>query len=277
GGAAPDADLLARFAASRDEGAFEALVRRHGPMVWGVCLRVLADPIDAEDAFQATFLVLARRAGAVGRRELLARWLHGVARRTALKARGLRARRRSHERQVAAMPEPRAAGKDVWAEVRPDLDAELARLADKYRLPVLLCYLRGLTRNEAAEALGWPPGTVAGRLARALDLLRARLARRGGVLTAGALAVVLAENAAAAVPPYLARAVTRAAPLVAAGGVTAAGVSASVVALTQGALKPMSATKIVLALAALFTLGLVASAAAVFAPALGDGEPAPAT
>src|SRR5262249_48887628 len=146
GGAASDGDLLARFAATRDEAAFEVLVRRHGPMVWGVCVRTLADATDAEDAFQATFLVLAQRAGGIGRRELLANWLHGVARRTALKACGLRARRQRRERQVAAMPEPHAV-QDAWKDIRSDLDAELARLADKYRLPILLCYLEGLTRN----------------------------------------------------------------------------------------------------------------------------------
>jgi RNA polymerase sigma factor (sigma-70 family) len=268
GGPSADGDLLARFVAGRDPAAFEALVRRHGPMVWGVCLRMLADPTDAEDAFQATFLVLARRAGAVGRRELLANWLYGVARRAALKARGRRARRRAHERQVATMTEPLAAGNDSWATLRPDIDAELARLADKYRLPVLLCYLEGHTRDEAARVLGWPPGTVAGRLSRALALLRTRLARRGVGLTALALTAALAENGSAAVPPHLLSAVTEAAPLVAAGGLTAAGVSASAITLSQEVLKPMTATKLVLALAALLAIGLVASGAAALAPAL---------
>jgi RNA polymerase sigma factor (sigma-70 family) len=268
GDGAADGDLLARFAAAGDGAAFESLVRRHGPMVWGVCLRLLADPTDAEDAFQATFLVLARRPAAVGRRELLANWLHAVARRCALKARALRARRRRRERQVELMPEPCAAPPGAWEELRPYLDDELARLADKYRLPVLLCYLQGLTRNEAAAALGWPPGTVAGRLARALDLLRGRLARRGVTLAAGALAAALTGRTSAAVPAHLVRAVTTAAPLVASGGVAAAGVSASVVALTQGALKPMTATKIVLALAAFLGVGLLASGAAVLTPQL---------
>jgi RNA polymerase sigma factor (sigma-70 family) len=263
-GATADRDLLARFAATADETAFEALVRRHGPLVWGVCLRLLADPHDAEDAFQATFLVLARRAAAVGRRELLANWLHAVARRCALKARAVRARRRCHERQVEVMPEPCAAPQSAWEELRPDLDEELARLADKYRLPVLLCYLQGLTRNEAAATLGWPPGTVAGRLARALDLLRRRLARRGLTLAAGALAAALTGRASAAVPAHLVRAVTTAAPLVASSGVVAAGVSASVVALTQGALKSMTTTKTILTLAALLGVGLLASGATVF-------------
>jgi RNA polymerase sigma factor (sigma-70 family) len=260
----------------RDEAAFESLVRRHGPLVWGVCLRLLDDPSDAEDAFQATFFVLARKAAAIRQRELLANWLYGVARRTARKARSLRGRRRGHERQVATMPEPNLPRKHIWAEVSPILDAELARLAEKYRQPILLCYLEGLTRREAAAALGWPPGTVAGRLARALNLLRTRLSRRGLILPAGVLAVALAERASAAVPPALLVSVTRAAPRVAAEGLTAGAVSAAVAALTKGTLQAMNTAKIVRTVAPLLVFGLLlASGAAVLSNVPAGAEPAP--
>src|SRR6516165_7165764 len=135
-----DAALLERFVAARDEAAFEILLRRHGPMVWGVCLRQLGDATDAEDAFQATFLVLARKAGAIGRQELLANWLYRVALRTARRAQSQRCRRLGHERQVPSMPEP-PPPRDAGADLSLLLGAELARLSDKYRKPILLCYL----------------------------------------------------------------------------------------------------------------------------------------
>jgi RNA polymerase sigma factor (sigma-70 family) len=277
GDAPTDAELLGRFAAARDEAAFEVLVRRHGPMVWGVCLRLLADRTDTEDAFQATFLILARKAAAVARRDLLANWLHGVALRTAHKARCLRARRRAHERQVAVMPEPPVPGPDVWAGLGPLLDTELSRLADKYRLPVLLCYLQGMTRQQAATALGWPPGTVAGRLARALDLLRSRLTRRGLALSAAALATVLGEHVSAAVPDVLVAAVTGAAPGVAADGLAAASVSPAVAALAKGTLHAMNLATTLRTLAVLLIAGLVVGAgAAVWSRVPAGEQPTPA-
>jgi RNA polymerase sigma factor (sigma-70 family) len=272
-----DGELLARFAAARDEAAFETLVRRHGPMVWGVCLRLLADTTDAEDAFQTTFLVLARKAAAIGRRELVANWLHGVALRTARKLRCLRARRRSRERQVSVMPEPSVLPRDVWAEVSPVLDTELARLAEKYRQPILLCYLEGLTRQEAAAVLGWPPGTVAGRLSRALDLLRKRLSSRGLALPASVLAAALAERAStAAVPATLVAAVTKAAPVVAVKGWTTGVVSGSVAALAKGTLSAMNTAKLIRTVATLLVLGLTAVSGAVLLSHAPAGEqPAP--
>ena len=146
-----DAQLLDRFVAHGEEGAFEAIVQRHGAMIWGVCLRLLRDHHDAEDAFQATFLVLARRAASIVPREKLSNWLYGVARQTALKARAMRARRRGRERPMPAMPVP--------AEVReepPDdrlwhLDRELSRLPEKYRAPIVLCELEGRTHRQAAN------------------------------------------------------------------------------------------------------------------------------
>src|SRR5262249_42961899 len=147
GGGMTDGQLLECFLTRRDEAAFAALVRRHGPMVLGVCRRMLHNPHDAEDAFQATFPVLGRKAATIARRELLGNWLYGVAYRTALDARAAAARRRVREKQVSEMPEPEAsASEDVWRDLRPLLDEELSRLPDKYRVPVVLCDLEGRTR-----------------------------------------------------------------------------------------------------------------------------------
>jgi RNA polymerase sigma factor (sigma-70 family) len=193
-----DSDLLGRFLARRDEAAFEALVQRHGAMVLGVCLRVVGQAQDAEDAFQATFLVLARKAASVQPPAAVGRWLYGVAYRTALKARAAAAKRRAKERQAPSPGAPHA--QDCGVEIRAVLDQELSRLPEDYRAAVVLCDLEGLTRREAALHLGWPEGTVAGRLARARDLLASRLTRRGVALAAGGLATVLADEIASAAP-----------------------------------------------------------------------------
>ena len=179
------AELLRRFADRRDEAAFAALVARHGPMVLATCRRILPDHADADDAFQATFLVLARRAGTIADPDRLAPWLHGVARRVATKARRLAARRRA---RAGDRPDPDGESLDEIAvvpppadafELRPILDEELARLPAKYRDPLVLCYLEGLTHDQAAGQLAWPVGTVRSRLAGGRDRLRSRLARRG--------------------------------------------------------------------------------------------------
>src|SRR5260370_1081955 len=183
-----DGQLMEWYLAQRDEVAFEALVRRHGPMVLGVCRRVLGNAHDAEDAFQATFLVLVRKAPSVRPRERVGNWLYGVAYRTALEARTSAARRRFKERK---MSRPEAAAQDVWQDVRPGLDQELNGLPENYRIAVVLCDLEGKTRKEAALQLGWPEGTVAGRLARARALLARRLVRQGIVLPAAALAALI--------------------------------------------------------------------------------------
>src|SRR5262249_13878664 len=149
---------------------------------------------DAEDAFQATFLVLVRRAASIASREQVANWLYGVAHQTALKARATVAKRKGRERQGAEMPEPAVPEQDRWDELRPLLDAELSRLPDKYRAVVILCDLGGKTRKEAARQIGVPEGTVAGRLARARAMLAKRLTQRGVTLTGGALAAVLSEK-----------------------------------------------------------------------------------
>src|SRR5262249_46858507 len=180
----------------REESAFAALLRRHGPMVWGVCRRLLPYH-EAEDAFQATFLVLVKKAASVKPRELVGNWLYGVAHQTALKARATAARRRGREKQVAAMPEPEAAQRDLWDDLRPLLDQELSRLPDKYRAVIVLCELEGKTRKEAARHFRLPEGTVASRLATARAMLARRLARSGSAVSGGALAALLPPQASA--------------------------------------------------------------------------------
>jgi RNA polymerase sigma factor (sigma-70 family) len=265
-----DRELLQRFAGQREEAAFAALVQRHGPMVLGVCRRVLHDLHDADDAFQATFLVLARKAGSLATPEKLANWLYGVACRTAARAKAEAARRRMRERQFTDMPsaEARLDGAEFFHELRPVLDEELQRLPDKYQAPLVLCYLEGKTYAEAAQVLGWAEGTVSGRLARARELLRVRLTRRGLTLSTSAFATSLSQSVApAAVPPALADTTAKAARLFAAGpAATGAGtVPAPAAALAEGVLQTMFVTKrrigAVLALAS----SLLATGAGLFA------------
>jgi RNA polymerase sigma factor (sigma-70 family) len=242
-----DGQLLESFINRKDEAAFEALVRRHGPMVLGVCRRVLHNHHDAEDAFQATFLVLVRKAASIVPREMVAKWLYGVAYRTALKARGLIAKRKSREKQVTEMPEPEAVVKDErWPELQPLLDQELSRLPDKYRVPVVLCDLEGKTGKEAARQLTWPEGTVASRLSRGRGMLAKRLTRHSVTLSSETLAVVLSQNAASAcVPTSLAATTVKAASLLAAGQAVMAGlISPHVTALMEGVLKAMLINKV---------------------------------
>jgi RNA polymerase sigma factor (sigma-70 family) len=200
----PDAQLLERFIARRDGEAFAALVRRHGPLVLGVCRRTLADTHDAEDAFQATFLLLARRAGAVRKRAALGSWLYGVALRLACRARADAARRRKHERAAREEAAPDVVAELSWREVRCGLDEELARLPEAYRAPLLLCYLEGRTQDEAARQLGWGRGVFRRRLEKGRALLRFRLTRRGLALSAGLFAAALADRGTAALPAALA-------------------------------------------------------------------------
>jgi RNA polymerase sigma factor (sigma-70 family) len=224
-----DGELLERFARQGDQRAFEALMQQHGPMVWGLCRRLLDDPQDAEDAFQATFLVLVRKAGALRQPELLANWLYGVACRTARRARADASRRRLHERETAKMPALEPTDDATWQELRPVLDEELERLPVKYRAPLVLCYLEGKTYVEAAAILGWSRGTVSGRLVRARELLKGRLERRGVALDGAVLGTALSGSAPAApVPTALCRSTLEAA--------AAGAISARVDALTQGVL-----------------------------------------
>jgi RNA polymerase sigma factor (sigma-70 family) len=176
-GAAPtDRELLARLAAGLDESAFATLVRRHAPLVMGICVRVLRNFHDAEDACQATFLVLLRKAGTIDRPELLGNWLYGVAFRTAQKLRTSNARRRNREEQASQRHEAAPVAAGMEKDELAILDRELCRLPDKYRMPLVLCYLDGKTHHEVARDLGWPIGSVSARLARGLQMLRDRLA-----------------------------------------------------------------------------------------------------
>ncbi|MCI0460899.1 MAG: sigma-70 family RNA polymerase sigma factor, partial [Gemmataceae bacterium] len=260
-----DGQLLEDYISRRDEAALAALVQRHGPMVWGVCRRVLGDHHDAEDAFQATFLVLVRKAAAIASRELLANWLYGVAHQTAIKARATIAKRKVRERQVTEMPEPAAVEHDLWNDLQPLLDQELSRLPDISRAVIVLCDLEGKTRKEVARQLGLPEGTVGSRLARARVLLAKRLTARGVTLSGGALAAVLAQNVASAgVPDSVVSSTISAASLFAEGQAAATGlVSAKVAALTAGVLKAMLMNKLRAVIAAVLVLGFLVTGATV--------------
>jgi RNA polymerase sigma factor (sigma-70 family) len=253
-----DAELLTCFIEQQDEAAFEALLRRHGLMVLGVCRRVLRNLPDAEDAFQATFLVLVRKAASIVPRAMVGNWLYGVAHTTAWRAHAATARRRLKERQVAAATPANAGRADAGEDLGPLLDRELACLPDKYRVPIVLCDLEDKTIKEAARHLGWPPGTVAGRLARGRKMLAGRLARRGLVLSAGAVAGLLPQKATA-VSTSLVLSTVKAARVSAAGQAAVGGViSSTVAALTEGVLKTMWLTKLKPLAAALVVLALVA-------------------
>jgi RNA polymerase sigma factor (sigma-70 family) len=252
GGGLTDAQLLSRFIAARDESSFAALVRRHGPMVLGVCRRLLHDFHHAEDAFQATFLVLARKAASVAKREAVVSWLYGVAYRTALEAREVHARRRARERPMNDVPPPAVAPPEAQ-DWRPLLDRELNRLPEKYRAAIVLCDLEGRTRKEAARLLRVAEGTLSSRLATGRNLLAKRLAGCGLALSGGALAVAMGQGVASAqVPAPLVNSTAQAAALVAAGQV--AGVSTSAVVLMRGVMKAMLMKKMRLVVGAVVVL-----------------------
>jgi RNA polymerase sigma factor (sigma-70 family) len=272
-----DGQLLGAFVADRDPVAFEALVRRHGPMVFGVCRRVIGHAHTAEDAVQAVFVVLARKAGAVKPREQLANWLFGVAYRTALKARGLLHRRWSREKQVDVMPDAPVSAADLWADIQPVLDLELAALPDRLRLPVVLCDLEGRTQREAARQLNVPPATLANRLTAARRRLAERLTARGVTLSGGLLATVLSENVGrAAVPAGVCAAAAKAG--LSAVGAAAGAVPDSVLQLSDGVLRIMMLSKLkavtAVALAGLMLLGGLGLGTLPLAFA--QGPPAPA-
>jgi RNA polymerase sigma factor (sigma-70 family) len=254
-----DRQLLEEYIRCRDEAALEALVRRHGPMVWGVCRRVLHNHHDAEDAFQAAFLVFVRKAASIASPELLANWLYGVAHQTALKARATAAKRKGRERQVREMPEPAATEQDLWDDLQPLLDQALSCLSDKYRSAIVLCDLEGKTRKEAARQLGVPEGTLAARLSRGRGMLARRLARYGLAIGASSLAAMLAEHtASASAPASVVGSTIKAASLFAAGQAAAAGgASIKAVALMEGVLKTMLLTKLKIATTIVLGVGLL--------------------
>ena len=257
-----DGELLERFAARRGESAelaFATLLERHGPMVLRVCRKVLGDRHDALDAFQATFLVLVRRAGSVRKADSIASWLHGVAYRVAMCDRAAEARRRKHER-LAAEISAKDEAEEPPDDLGPLLHRELERLPERYRAPLVLCHLQGLTHEQAADRLGWPVGTVKSRMARGRDRLKARLAGRGFDPSA-CLTVIRVSNP----PPTVMDATARAATKLAAGQPIAGTVPASAVALMQGVLNAMMLKKIKLTVAGLMAAGIVATAAGVLA------------
>jgi RNA polymerase sigma factor (sigma-70 family) len=232
-----DGQLLEDYLGRRDEAAVAALVQRHAPMVWGVCRRLLSHH-DAEDAFQATFLVLVRKAASVVPQDMVANWLYGVAHQTALKARATAATRQARERQVDPMPEP-IPEPNCEIDLQPLFDEELSRLPDIYRIALVLCELEGKTRKEAAGQLGVPEGTLAARVARGRAMLARRLAARG------------------VVPAALVASTINAATLLAAGKAATAVVSAKVAALTEGVLKGMLMSKLKIATGVFVLAGLL--------------------
>ncbi len=265
-----DGELLAQFAAHRDElaeSAFEVLVRRHGPMVLRVCRQVVGDRHIAEDAFQATFLILARRAGSIRQPERLGNWLHGVALRTAREARMRddRRRRRESARAEGSLEEPvdETARPDASVVCREEFEVlheELSRLPDRYRAPVVLCDLEGLTYQQAACRLRCPVGTIGVRLRRARERLRVRLTRRGLAPTAGLLGVLLgSETASAQVPSLLVDSTVQAAMGFAAGKAAATGlVSVPVSALTDAVLRTMTLARLKIAMGVALAVGIAA-------------------
>ncbi len=274
----PDAQLLQRFTVAQDEAAFELLVWRHGRMVFNTCRRVLRDSHAAEDAFQASFLVLARRAASISRRDSLAGWLHRVAYRIALAV----------KTRAAGRPGPGSGGtieslpggsdpatEAGWREIRWLIDDEVNRLPAKYRLPFVLCYLQGLTNAEAARELGCPVGTVESRLVWARQRLRLRLGRRGVVVSGGVLAVLLFQNvSSAAVPVPLVLGTAKAAVGFAVGPAAGA-VPASAAVLARGVLRKMWLTKLKIVAALVLTVALVGSGLGLLAPRRRPGPSRP--
>jgi RNA polymerase sigma factor (sigma-70 family) len=258
-----DREILARFVDVRDEAAFEALLARHGPMVLNVCRQILRNPDDAEDAFQATFLALACRAGALHVGESLGPWLYTVASRVAARARADRRRRADRERSGGAIPEPvsaRDAGSDR-DEIPRIVHEELGRLPERLRAPIVLCYLEGLTHDRAARQLRCPVGTVRSRLARARALLHGRIVRRGLATPTLALGGVLASNARAwSVPPHVPRLLVKIATQLAIGtaSVDGCGVPARIATLLEGVLNVLRVKKLMSFMAGLAAIGIVA-------------------
>jgi RNA polymerase sigma factor (sigma-70 family) len=275
-----DAELLELFLDRRDEAAFEALLRRHAPMVLGVCQRVLRQAQDAEDACQATFLVLARKAASLRSPELLGHWLYGIALRTALKARAMNSKRRAREREVGRRARLETPADESAEELLARLDAEIDRLPEKYRLPVVLCELQGKSRKEVATLLGLPEGTLSSRLAYARKLLARRL-RTTTALSGALLTGMVARDVSAAIPSSLLKATARAGVRIVSGQALRAGVvSAHVLVLTEGVMKAMFLSKLkgvgAVVLAMALGAGGVTYHRALAEAGSGDGNTGPA-
>jgi RNA polymerase sigma factor (sigma-70 family) len=265
----PDQELLAHFVSHRDEAAFAALVRRHGSLVLGVCRRVLRNSHDAEDACQATFLILSRKASTIRNGASLSCWLHGVAFNVAGNLKKQAARRKERDGLPAEISQPDTTAEVTWHEVQRLLDEELLRLPERFRLPLMLCYLEGKTRDEAAETLGWSQGTLRGRLERAREMLRSRLERKGVGLSAALLGTLFSQNAGeAALPASVAESTVRTA--------LSAAVSARVAALAGGVTKTMFLTKLKISLGIVLVLGIL-GAGTVFSARVGFGGNSPAS
>lgn len=254
-----DGQLLECFIAHREDAAFAALVRRHGAMVWAVCRRLLRNHHDAEDAFQATFLVLVRKAASIVPKEMLPNWLFGVAHQTALKARATAVKRKIREQQVVDLPEPEVNEPDDRHQLQDLLDQELSRLPEKYRAVIVLCDLEGKTGKEAAQQLGWPEGTVTGRLSRGRTILARRLTRHGLIMAVGTLAEEFSQGGASgSVPTSVVFSTIKATALMATGQAVPAGlISATVVTLAERVVQAMFVSKIKSFLAVLLVVGVV--------------------
>jgi RNA polymerase sigma factor (sigma-70 family) len=281
-----DAELLARFVARQEEPAFADLVKRHGAMIFQVCRRIHGNQHDAEDVFQATFLLLARKAGSIRKQDSVANWLHGVAHRLALQARGQANRRQARERRAADMRRISNTSNKAWHDLQATLDEALRQVPAKYRTPLLLCYLESKTQEEAARQLGCPLGTLRSRLARGKNRLKEVLSRQGICLTTSALAAGLAisGDAVAGIPATLVHKTTRAGLDYAAGKVVDRVVSARVLALVETALHGMAAANFKMTIAAVlvvgafgFGAGTLATRVLAVAPNHADKSPAPSS
>jgi RNA polymerase sigma factor (sigma-70 family) len=251
-----DGDLLALFLKEHAQPPFEALMKRHGKLVYGLCSRILGATHDAEDATQAVFMTLAHKAASLTNHPSIAGWLHRTAFNVATRTREARARRSSREREVAAMTADHHSpdqSREEWSLIAPLLDTELDALPEKFRLPIILHYIEGRSQSEVATLLGCTYGVISGRLNRAREILRQRLSRRGVLLSSALIVSLISQNASAEVPVSIAATTAKAATLIAAGNAAAPGlISAQAAALTQGALKIMFIKKVKLAAAAVF-------------------------
>lgn len=256
-----DGQLMERFLATGEEAAFAALLYRHGPMVWRTCQRILRHRHNAEDVFQATFLTLARRAAAIRKRASVACWLHGVCYRLAHRLQAELARKPPVTAGEADSSTPDPTNQACMNEVQAALDDELARMSEKYRLPLVLCYLEGKTRDEGALHLGWSLSTLKRRLERGRQMLAARLKRRGLSLGVVLVSATLLENAAAvAVPPTLLSSTCKITTLSATGQALTGVVSARVAALSEGMVHAMRMTRLKLTAAVVLTVGILSGA-----------------